>query len=456
MAPELARPSTAVLDRLAIPDGTPFVLERDGSTRGTLDLNTYLVEAVTNAAMTPRTASHSVAYHLVRFLTFLRHRHAGPITETDTHHRTAPPLITLTDTIAPDLLAYREHRQATISARTWNTELSSLSAFFTWAVRTGRMDNDPNPRWGTRQRNTLIAREHLEFTPRYLTEPQLRAFLHLGLRRDHGDHHPFAERDYAFGLALVSTGLRREEGALLLDDEFPDTAQLQDADVVDFTRYGKGNRPRRVYLTAGLVHAIDLYRTTTRRHLIDTHQPRLRRALRRGDLHEYRPIGSADRRPTHYLLDGARIPIARLTNEQRRHAVQRRPDGTLEPLGLFLGARAQPLNPSSWNRIFADADQHLRSTDHPDRPPPHIRVTPHTLRHTFAVRMLAALMRLGRERASNPYHLLASPTITVQQLMGHASSETTVRYYLSAAANYDEELPAALRTLLAHAAGELR
>jgi integrase len=57
-----------------------------------------------------------------------------------------------------------------------------------------------------------------------------------------------------------------------------------------------------------------------------------------------------------------------------------------------------------------------------------LKVTPHVMRHSFAVRMLSALMREGRDRAGNPYHLLANPVLTVMQLLGHASVETTQKY----------------------------
>lgn len=68
--------------------------------------------------------------------------------------------------------------------------------------------------------------------------------------------------------------------------------------------------------------------------------------------------------------------------------------------------------------------------------------------------MLSALMREGRDRSGDPYHLLANPVLTVMQLLGHASVETT-QHYLFAAERYSVELPAALRSLLAGSVGHV-
>lgn len=58
-----------------------------------------------------------------------------------------------------DLVAYRDHPLARIQNGSWNTEMGCLSGFITWAQREGLMRDDPIPRWGSRQRNTLTVRE---------------------------------------------------------------------------------------------------------------------------------------------------------------------------------------------------------------------------------------------------------------------------------------------------------
>ena len=74
------------------------------------------------------------------------------------------------------------------------------------------------------------------------------------------------------------------------------------------------------------------------------------------------------------------------------------------------------------------------------------------MRHSYAVRMLAALMKEGRQRAGDPYLLLANPVLTVKQLLGHASVETTM-HYLYAAETWEEDLPAVLAATTAELVG---
>jgi integrase len=118
--------------------------------------------------------------------------------------------------------------------------------------------------------------------------------------------------------------------------------------------------------------------------------------------------------------------------------------GLSDPLTLFVVEGGRPPALRTVNSVFNEALERVANIDHPDRPPAHLDVTPHVMRHTFAVRMLAALMRQGLETCGDSYQLLASPIIVVQQLLGHADVETTMRY-LYAAERYTEQLPAALR-----------
>ena len=439
---EPARRAITTFDSLVIPDGTPFTLDGGGDANRVADINDYLVSAVRVRAIQLVTAK-STAYHLLRALRFIRARTPGT---------SSAQALRLTDATTEDIVAYRDHRRATISARSWNTELAALSAFFDWAVAAGRIDRNPLPRWGSRQRSTLKAREVLLISPRFLSERQLRAFLNIGLRGDGQPDIRHGERDYAFGLTLVSTGLRREEAALLLDLEVPTLSKMPNNGVHEFTRYGKLGRPRVVYITNDLAQATDFYRATTRRHLVEQAQRTLRRRRRDGQLLIVEELRTDARGRATLIIDGAGVPPELLSNQDRQRTVTILGDGTIEPLGLFVTRFGLPAKIASWNTVFTNAEERLRRSDTPDQPPLHIHITPHTMRHTFAVRMLAALMRLGRERSSNPYHLLASPLITLQQLLGHASPETT-RRYLVAAETYEDLLPTALREHVASAVG---
>ena len=67
--------------------------------------------------------------------------------------------------------------------------------------------------WGRNQRDTLRSRVAHHRNVKFLTEPQLRAFLNHGLRGNAAllTASSYPDRDYAYGLTLVSSGMRRAE-----------------------------------------------------------------------------------------------------------------------------------------------------------------------------------------------------------------------------------------------------
>lgn len=218
-----------------------------------------------------------------------------------------------------------------------------------------------------------------------------------------------------------------------------------------FKRRGKGGVERDVWLTDALVDIVDLYRATDRATIIERAQPRLRRRRREDRLLIVEQTLDSHGRPL-LIVDGLRCRPLLFTDAQRANAVTVRPDGRLEPLALNVVEGGLPPAMRTINNVFAEAGRRLAALDHPDLPPNHLDVTPHVMRHTFAVRTLAGLMRTGRERYDNPYHLLASPEFVVQQLLGHSDVATT-QVYLGAAYRYHEELPIALRDAVAKAVG---
>lgn len=450
---------TGVLDRHRIPDGFPLVIDDDGTLAGCRRLNGYLLDALEQNAFDLGSMRRFHVYHLARLLRFLRRHRAAQaaadagLSVEDWLRENGEPRLDLTDATRADLNAYKACRELVVQRQSWKTEAGCLSGFFRYATEMGWIDRDPVSRWG--QRNTFAGRAVTNRVIRFLTEDELRLFLNCGLRgdppADSAALPAYPERDYSFGLVLAATGLRREEGAFLLDGELPMPEGMPASGVWSFTRYGKGGRPRAIYVTLELVHAIDLYRSTEREAIIHAAQPRLRRMRRAGELFLVDQARTEDG-ALRLVVNGRAMRAELLDNERRARVARVREDGTVEPLGLFLGRGGLPVSIKYWNAIFADADTRVRALRHDAGPPAHLKVTPHVARHSYAVRMLAALMREGREHSGDPYHLLANPVLTVMQLLGHSSVEVT-QLYLFAAERYSVELPAALRSLLAGSVG---
>nr|WP_314841386.1 hypothetical protein [uncultured Microbacterium sp.] len=416
-----------ILDVQRVPDGTPFVTDGVGRFDTVRHVNAYLLDATRQRAYPMRNIRGNHAGALVGFLNFVR--------ETS-------PNADLIDATTEHLNQYKQRRRAMLADSSWNTEVSNIALFFAYARDKGWLDVDPVPRWGSRQRNTLKSPEKTTKRIRFLSEEQLAYFLDHGLRGDDvpDDRPEYPERDYTFGLTLVSTGLRREEATYLLDLEVP-TNLARGSHV--FERIGKGNKPRDVHIIDFLADAIDHYRRGEREYLVERSQKTLRRHRRNGALTIAEPVPTAN--GTALRIDGRIIRPERLPNELRRTAVWIRDDGLIDPLALFVveGGRAPALD--RFNRLFADANHRVASLGpHKSAPPAHLAVTPHVLRHTFAVRTLATLMREGRETNGDPYALIASPLLVVQELLGHANLSTT-NGYLYHAESYTDQVPDALR-----------
>lgn len=430
-----------MLDRNDIPDGLPFIVDDDGSLNGCESLNAYLLTAWRQRAYDLGSLRSFHAYHLARLLRFVRARRCGE-------------LVDLTAATTEDLTAYRDARQLEVQDTTLATEFGCFSSFFYFATQVGWMDKDPIPRWGRNNRNTLISRKRRERRARFLKAAQTRHFLEVGLRGDGYDPAGapgYPERDYVYGLLLATTGLRREECGFLLDAEVPVPETMGSESIHVFDRLGKKQVVRSIYVTAQVAHAAALYRQTERHRVVQAAQRSLRAKVRDGSLLVIDDL--VERRGKLYIAAGSqRIPTVRFTNKDRAKAVRVLDDGTIDPLALFVSRSGLPPGLERWNQLFADARDRVRQSGHPDQPPRHVHVTPHTMRHSYAVRMLAALMKEGRSRAGDPYLLLANPVLTVKELLGHASVQTTM-HYLHAAETWREDVPAALAATAAGIVG---
>lgn len=420
--------------RADVPLHTPFLIDEGGSLKNLINVNAYLLEASRQQAYTQDWLLRH-AQNLQRLLVFVRSRQG---------------MVDLTATSREDLVAYKAHRRTSVGAATWNTEFSSLSTFFQHAKASDWIEKDPTPRWGRQERSTLLERVAVNHRENFMLPAQSRFFLEVGLRGDAPAPitlcPAYPERDYTLGLILLATGMRRQEAGYLLNCEVPTAATLHPSGVTTVMRKGKGGKIRPVWFTTSLVDVIDLYRATDRTIIIKKAQKRLARKLAAGELLLVDRVQAA---PTQrIIISGHARRLDLLGDDDRARAVLQHPDGTLEPLSLLLGEGGLPLQPTTLSQIFQQGRTRSQGLVHKDQPPAHLVVTPHVMRHTFAVRMLSALMEQGRSSDGNPYHLLSSPILVVQQLLGHSDPSTTQRY-LRAAERYSEDIPAALRQAMA-------
>ena len=138
------------------------------------------------------------------------------------------------------------------------------------------------------------------------------------------------------------------------------------------------------------------------------------------------------------------------TPDERRRLVIHGRDGTpIEPAALWLSEVGLPITPNSWEAVFARASRRCQAADLA------YDVSPHQLRHSFAVHMLALLIRQrfgeahkDQDLSGAAYRrLLGDPLQQVQRLLGHSSLATTY-IYLDHLAGCQDTVDAAVEELL--------
>ena len=423
-----------LFDREGLPDKYPFIMGASASVDGADHVNKYLLNAFRDRAYKLRPLSAFHATVLRRFLEFLWERAGRPVE--------------MTTATTNDLVAYKEKKLQVLQSSSWDTEIGCLGSFFSWAQKSGLMATDPIPRWGTRGRNTLVERVADYTTPKFLQDNELHFFLSVGLRGDN----VFANRPvkflagvppkpagpirgFTFAHVQATTGLRREEAARLLDVEVPTLSQENGyrpkffgSDTYQFICYGKGGKPRAVHMLADTAAEIDVYRDGERKIAIDAAQSSLKKRIG-VDLLIVDEIRVRSGKAQVYLGDVWRA-VDRLSSDERARLVSITEHGRIEPLGLFVTRSGLPPALNAVNEWFANANERLAACDHPYRPS--IHVSTHTMRHSFAVQTLAALMQQPPRLPGNPYALVMNPVFTIQLLLGHSDLKTTYRYLMAA------------------------
>jgi site-specific recombinase XerD len=358
-----------------------------------------------------------------------------------------------------------------ISAASWNRSVASLEKLYRWAELEGLVASTPfthRDAWrrghGGRRaritaRNDAYERAAKRSDVRFISLEDYRAFRNVGLRglTVDGTERPGARdrngaRNALFAELLVTTGLRLEEASFLLASElatlFPPTSRSRQAWLKLPPALTKGDRGRSVLLPRRLLQQIAAYVGAERAVAVTKF------AARSGWRAIERPI--LIHRPTPGALGvalraGGTILVDALAPDERGRLVICADDGApQEAAALWLTEVGQPVQPNSWEAIFARASRRCAAAGMA------IGISPHQLRHSFAVHMLAMLIQHRlRDAAIDPTtpmegyrRLLGDPLQQVQRLLGHASLTTTY-LYLDHIATRADTVDAAVEELLA-------
>jgi len=362
-----------------------------------------------------------------------------------------------------------------IGGSKWDRELAAFASLYTWATRERFLAQNPVVMKHVVGRNgeVLTVPENRSGDARssnvhWLTPRTWRHWIDIGLRGHTREGVPeptwvgrLEDRNVAFVRTLTSSGLRLGEGGSLLTFEVP-KRQLGGGRYYRSKVAGavtRSKKQRTFYVASDAVGEIESYVASSRAWAIRKAQ----RAGRYDRLPQMRLVIEVTRglRPKVRWCDQDGIIGERdlnlLTWQERILLFEEGPHGP-EPLWLWLNEQGLPFQPHSWEGVFRSANQRCERML---TPPQHLRrdphqiyapyATPHSARHSFALYMLVVLNYLMDQRYGltpeerRDFRLLyGDPWFMVQNLLGHASRDTTVQHYLAPVA--DLQLRAMLAT----------
>ena len=426
-------------------DGMPFILDYHGAYD--LDLNRFFRACPTMGVR----SIHSVkayARDILTWLRFLKERRGGK---------------TMWQAGREDVAAYHAVRRLSalppcISAASWNRNIAALEKLYRWGVEEELILSTPftyRHVWGGSRYGKMPA---VAIRSNRAREPAARPhdmcfvdleryllFRDIGLRGrlpdgldDPSWRGRNGERNALFAELLVTTGLRLEEASSLLRIELPSQADRHSAGQRSIPFHlpaaiAKGNKGREIRLPLRLIRRLTDYAELERANAVAVFAGRM------AGSESTMPVAmlGADRRSV--LIDDGdgprRVRLDLLSPVSRGRLVCRGDNGAPEPALLWLTEAGLPVAAATWESIFRRAS--LRCRDHGID----IDVSPHTLRHIFAVNMLEMLIREqigavldsrnGKATGAGDAayrRMIGDPLQKLQRLMGHASIASTYIY----------------------------
>jgi site-specific recombinase XerD len=421
--------------------GIPFILGDDGTYD--TDLNRFFRECP-SMGIRSLNSVRAYAHDILTWIRFLEERRGGKC---------------LWRADRQDVIAFHRTRRLAagpgqITASSWNRAVTALEKFYNWAWEEGLVSTTPLSRGMTAAPNQSAPR-HMQRRSRSFREPAARrhdmrfigmdrflVFRDVGLRahQAQGQADPVwrghnGERDALFAEFLAATGLRLEEASSLVPADLPrhDDPLLGDArscPVILPAAICKGGKGREIRVPRRLLRRIDDYME------IERANSAARWRDHRGCERIRDPIGVLDWRDRGVVIDtgGPRPGRRRLDvmpPGERARLVFLAPDGTpAEPAALWLADNGCPMRPAAWEATFSRAGARCRGRGFD------LHVTPHMLRHTFAVHMLSLLIQaqIGAmvtkpdQNGAVYRRVIGDPLQKLQRLLGHSSIASTYIY----------------------------
>ncbi|MCW6512800.1 tyrosine-type recombinase/integrase [Lichenifustis flavocetrariae] len=429
---------------LYIPDGMPFLLGDDGSYPESI--NSWL-RSLPSHGCTERGSWRGYGYDVLGFANFIVQTGRG-----------IDPILATLD----DVVAYRDKRRngspPEVTATTMNRCLAALQKLFGWRKAHLGID-DPfhyrivagNPRNGRKagKRNSLLERTGGSDAVRFISLEEFQLFRDVGLRgckpsptpadptrlvRDADFVCRHGERNGLIADGLLNSGARVTEFLAVLLSEVPLDPKLFVLPGSSAIRLAaaatKTKLARDIRIPNSALRRIDHYSVYAR-------SASIKAALERGAYEGNRRlvlISPAGNGACQVARTGARERYDTMNVERRRSLMLWDHSGAAGPAVLFLTADGAPMTGDALRVIFARACQRCASFGI------HLNVSPHVLRHSFAVIMLRLLSERWLRANGDPRRYRDAqgedalrvafnhPLLVVRDLLGHTSVESTFKY----------------------------
>jgi site-specific recombinase XerD len=421
-------------------DDMPFILGDDGVYQH--DLNRFF-RACPTMGVRSLNSLRAYARDILVWMRFLEERRGGK---------------TVWQAERDDVIAFHHARRLAkapyrISASSWNRALAALDKLHRWGLEEGLIKVSPFSygislrRAGERgipqvvEANRARERAARSHNMRFADLGRYLAFRDVGLRGrlPDGAEDPSwrgrnGERNALFAELLVTTGMRLSEAGSLFLAELP-SIDGKGPRALPFDLPGaitKGERPRRIRLPRRVLKLITNYVDLDRRIAAG------RATATVADPLWLAPDGRSATDP-----HGNRAPLSRIGVRDRQRVLHAS-SGRAEHALLWLTEGGKPVPSATWEVAFRRASLRCQSFGID------VVVTPHMLRHTFAINMLSMLIREQIGTVFNPAdshgaayrHILGDPLQKLQHLLGHASITSTY-IYLDSLAEAQELVDAA-------------